>query len=169
MLAAAAATVFALVALAAAKALTVQIAAAGRVVDTTGAVTHEPLAVTGAGRAVYFLSGESTRHAKCTAGCLQIWLPVTVAAGTAPSKAAGLHGALGVWSRAGKRQVTLGGRPLYTFAPDHRAHVATGAGIVSFGGTWHVITTGPRRASAPAPATSTPTTSTATTAHPYGY
>ncbi|HET9102574.1 MAG TPA: hypothetical protein VFN55_04420 [Solirubrobacteraceae bacterium] len=168
VLAAAALVVIVVVAFAAAKALTLQIAAAGRVVNTSGASTSEPLAVTGSGRAVYFLSGESPRHPKCTASCLQIWLPVTVPAGTAPSKASGLHGALGVWHRGKLRQVTLAGRPLYTFAADHRAHVATGEGIASFGGTWHVITT--RRTGSRAPAPMTPTTSTtATTSRPYGY
>lgn len=167
VLAGAAATVLVLVAFAAAKALTVQIAAAGRVVDATGGVTREPLAVTGSGRAVYYLSGETSRHPKCTGVCLNVWMPVTVPAGAKPTKASSLPGTLKVWRRGSVRQVTLGGRPLYTFVPDHSAHVATGAGIVSFGGTWHVITT--RKAAAPTPAPVSTTTSTSTSSNPYGY
>ena len=162
ILAAAALTV--VVAFAAAKALTVQIASAGRVVGPAGAVTREPLAVNGSGRVVYFLSGETRRHPKCTGVCLHIWLPVTVPAGTAPSKASTLSGTLGVWRRGSIRQVTLSGHPLYTFVPDRRARVATGAGIVSFGGTWHVITT--RRTVSTAPSATAPTTTTSSTTTP---
>ncbi|HTX45529.1 MAG TPA: hypothetical protein VMD48_04580 [Solirubrobacteraceae bacterium] len=54
-------------------------------------------------------------------------------------------------------QLTLGGRPLYTFAEDGASGQANGNGIKSFGGTWHVIATS---AASDAPATTTTTSAT---------
>jgi predicted lipoprotein with Yx(FWY)xxD motif len=93
------------------------------------------------GFAVYSLTGDSKRHPKCTKAnrCFRVWLPVTVSSPKRLSKAPGVKGKLGTWRRNGFIQVTLGGHPLYRFARDTREGAATGDGIRSFGGTWHVI------------------------------
>jgi len=121
----------------------------------------ESIVVNGRGVTVYDLSGETTRHVLCTManGCLSFWFPVKVASGKAKlSKGPGVRGKLGTWHRNGFFQVTLGGHPLYTFKLDNnKKGSATGEGIVSFGGTWHVL-----RASAASKATNTTTTSSTT-------
>lgn len=116
----------------------------------------------GKGLTVYDLSGESAHHALCTSanGCLRFWFPVTVASSKSRVTAApGVKGKLGLWHRSGFFQVTLAGHPLYTFKLDNKTKgKTTGEGVVSFGGTWHVL-----KASAATKGTNSPTTSTSTT------
>jgi predicted lipoprotein with Yx(FWY)xxD motif len=137
----------ALIGVAGAKTFTLHAAADGNVVDAHGF-------------AVYRLSGDSRRHPECTKknGCFAIWRPLTVASSKRPSKGAGVKGKLGVWHRNGFAQVTLGGHPLYRFVRDTHRGVATGDGIRSFGGTWHVI----RAAGSTGSPTTTMTTQTTT-------
>ena len=57
----------------------------------------------------------------------------------------GIKGKLGSFMNHGTRQVTLGGKPLYYFAPDIRAHnkkQATGDELKTFGSIWHIVTVG---------------------------
>jgi hypothetical protein len=72
---------------------------------------------------------------------LKFWFPVTVSSAKKLTAAPGVKGKLGVWHRNGFFQATLRGRPLYTFIGDSKKAVATGEGIKSFGGTWHLIKT----------------------------
>ena len=115
-----------------------------------------------AGDTVYALSGNTTRHPKCTKGngCQKAWMPVTVTGSAAPTKPSNVSGRVGVWRHGGIRQVTLNGHPLYTFIGDTAAGTATGAGIHSFGGTWNVIQTPaaltPQAPTTPAPAPTPP-------------
>jgi predicted lipoprotein with Yx(FWY)xxD motif len=131
--------------------------------SVNGQTSPENLLTNASGSAVYTLSGDSIHHAKCTAanGCFKVWRPVKVASARRLSKAPGINGKLGVWRRDGLLQVTLGGHPLYTFAGDSQRDAATGNGIHSFGGTWHVIKTNATGATttptAPAAPTPTPT------------
>ena len=62
--------------------------------------------------------------------------------------------------------MTLNGIPLYRFSLDAHAGQATGQGIKSFGGTWHVVKTGAAKASTTTTTTTTtmpPSTSTTST------
>jgi predicted lipoprotein with Yx(FWY)xxD motif len=117
------------------------------------------------GRAVYSLSGETSRHFKCTQAnqCFSAWKPVTVAKGAKLTKAPGIKGKLGTVKRSinGRKQLQLllGGHPLYTFIPDTHG-VAAGDGLHSFGGTWKAEL---------ASKLSTMTTSTMTTTPTYTY
>jgi predicted lipoprotein with Yx(FWY)xxD motif len=137
----------------------------------TVAGTPENVVATTRGLTVYTLSGESTRHLKCTKanGCFAAWIPVTT---TKPANAlgstSGIHGALGELRRNGMRQLTLGGRPLYTFVGDGgKPRRGTGQGIASFGGVWHVVATSVSRTMGSSPTT---TTTSSTTSNPYpGY
>jgi predicted lipoprotein with Yx(FWY)xxD motif len=135
---------------------------------TLGLATHVPVktksdtVVTNVhGVTVYTLSGETTRHLECTKAnsCFLFWFPVKVSSARSKLTAAhGIKGKLGTLHRNGFFQVTLAGRPLYTFVGDaNKSRRATGEGIVSFGGTWHVIAV--RTASTH----TTTTTSTSTT------
>jgi predicted lipoprotein with Yx(FWY)xxD motif len=122
----------------------------------------ESIVVNSKGLTVYDLIPETTRRALCKSsnGCLSFWFPVTVSSAKAKLSAApGVKGKLGTWQRNGFLQVTLGGHPLYTFKLDDKKRgKATGEGIASFGGTWHVL-----RASTGKKSTNTPSTSTSTT------
>jgi predicted lipoprotein with Yx(FWY)xxD motif len=63
----------------------------------------------------------------CTGACASVWKPLTLASGT-PSAAAGA-GKVGVVMRSdGMRQVTVAGKPLYTFVKDSPGK-ASGNGV----------------------------------------
>jgi predicted lipoprotein with Yx(FWY)xxD motif len=154
--------------LAVAKSFTLQVAPNAPVTNTSGVTKHEPIAVTSKGFAIYTLTGDTTHHLLCTqqSMCLQFWPPVKVSS-TKVTKAPGIKGKLGTFKRGGFTQLTLNGKPLYMFSGDSQKRAATGEGIVSFGGTWHVIkATASKKA---ANQTTSASTSTGTTTSPYGY
>jgi predicted lipoprotein with Yx(FWY)xxD motif len=99
--------------------------------------------VDSAGKTLYVNEQESNGHLLCTStACTSIWPPLTVSAGTAPTAGSGVTGKLGTVQRAdGTRQVTLAGKPLYTFKVDSAPGQVAGNGAHdSFGGTnftWH--------------------------------
>lgn len=153
-------TAAALVGVALAKSFTLQVARNAKVTDQSGSTKRENIAVAG-GFAVYRLSGDSRQHPECTRanGCFTFWPPVTAGSARKASKASGIGGKLGVWHHDGLFQLTLAGHPLYRFSQDSARDHATGEGIVSFGGTWHVV----KAAGSSSAATTTTTTSTTTT------
>jgi predicted lipoprotein with Yx(FWY)xxD motif len=91
------------------------------------------------GMALYAPDQEKGGKILCTGSCTSIWKPLTIGSG----KPSG-PGGLGVVKRPdGTRQVTAGGRPLYTFAEDSAGKVTGNGAMDSFGGmsfTWHVVT-----------------------------
>lgn len=158
----------ALVGVALAKSFTLQVAKGAKVTNTLSQSTAENIIVNSRGRAVYALTGDSKGHPECTkpSGCFQFWPPVKVSSAKQLSKATGIRGQLGVWHRNGFLQVTLAGHPLYTFGGDTHKDAATGEGIKSFGGTWHVakaINTGANTMTTGTTTTSTGTTTGTTT------
>jgi predicted lipoprotein with Yx(FWY)xxD motif len=148
------------VAVAVAKTFTLNIAKNAQVTNTAGVRTRENVVVNSRGFAVYALSGDSMHHPKCTKanGCFTFWPPLEVASAKSLSKASAISGKLAVWRRDGFFQVTLAGHPLYKFSGDKHRDAATGEGLRSFHGTWHVSTT---------PSTKTTTTPAGTTTTPY--
>ncbi len=91
------------------------------------------------GMTLYHLSVEQHGKFVCTAGCVKIWAPLTVASGSKPS---GPVGSLGTIRRpGGGLQVTYKGEPLYTFAQDTSAGQANGQGVKDVG-TWTAVRTG---------------------------
>jgi predicted lipoprotein with Yx(FWY)xxD motif len=121
---------------------------------------------TSGGFTVYDLTGDSKAHPECKASnmCFTFWPPVKVSSAKQLSKAPGINGKLGVWKRNGFNQVTLNGHPLYRFSGDSRKGTASGEGIKSFGGTWHVIkASGSSGGSGGTTNTGTGTTGTTTT------
>jgi hypothetical protein len=90
------------------------------------------------------------------------WPPVTVSSPRKLTKAAGIKGTLGTWHRNGFFQVTLNGHPLYTFSQDHQRRAATGEGLNTFGGIWHVLRPATTRVSSGGTMTSSSSTSTST-------
>ncbi len=152
----------ALVGVALAKTVTLQVAKNARVTNQSGTTKTQNIVVNARGFALYTLTGDSKSHPKCTKAnhCFSFWPPLTVSSAKQLSKAPGIKGKLGVWHRNGFFQVTLAGHPVYRFAPDTQRHHATGEGVVSFGGTWHVQKPGATSGSATMPTTTMPTTTT---------
>lgn len=161
----------ALVGVALAKTLTLQVAKNARVTNQSGMTKIENIAVNSRGFAVYMLSGDSKSHPKCIKanGCFSFWPPLRVSSAKQLSKATGIKGRLGVWHRDGFSQVTLAGHPLYRYAGDSQRRSATGEDIVSFGGTWHVEKAAGSSAGAMAPAPTTTMTSTTSCLYPPCY
>lgn len=155
-----------------AKTFTLRVAHNASVTNASGSTFTETIAVNPHGRAVYLLTGDSRSHPKCTKanGCFQFWLPVTVGASKKPSKAPGIKHRLRTWHRSGLTQLVLGGHPLYTYIGDHQRDAATGEGIKTFGGTWHVIrASGGSSGTGTTPGSSSSTTMPSTTTTPCFY
>jgi predicted lipoprotein with Yx(FWY)xxD motif len=137
----------------------------------SNATIGKTIVVNGHGLTVYELRPETSTHLLCTsAQCLKFWPFVTVSSRTAKlTKTAAVNGKLGILHRNGKFQVTLAGRPLYRFAGDAaKPGAASGQGIKAFGGTWHVVVTGPASTSGAATTTMTTDTTTTSTTPPTG-
>ena len=100
--------------------------------------------VDGGGKALYAADVEADGSIKCVDACESFWKPLTIASGM--PKAAGDVGKVGVIKRPdGRRQVTVGGMPLYTFADDSAGQIK-GIGFQDdFGGrhfTWDAMLAG---------------------------
>ena len=98
--------------------------------------------VNDSGDALYTPNLEASGKILCATGCTSFWKPLTVS-GAKPTTPAGV-GTLGVINRPdGGRQVTINGKPLYTFSQDSPGK-ATGNGFADqFGGhhfMWHLVT-----------------------------
>jgi predicted lipoprotein with Yx(FWY)xxD motif len=117
---------------------------------TTSAATVSVQTLNGAkvlvdstGKALYMNDQDTSGNPKCVASdCVKIWVPLTVSAGQKPSAGPGVNGTVGTVAVAGgKDQVTLNGKPLYTFALDGGAGQSHGNGFKdNFDGTafsWH--------------------------------
>jgi predicted lipoprotein with Yx(FWY)xxD motif len=111
------------------------------------------------GAALYTNDQDSGGKPKCVSSdCTAIWIPLSVPAGQQPSAAAGVGGTIAtVALPSGKDQVTLNGKPLYTFALDAQPGQVHGNGVGdSFAGThftWHsAVPAGATAPSAPASA-----------------
>jgi predicted lipoprotein with Yx(FWY)xxD motif len=80
----------------------------------------------------------------CTGACTSFWMPLTIDSGK-PTGASGV-GTLGVVKRPdGTRQVTVGGKPVYTFSQDSAGKVTGNGFSDAFGGhhfTWTVASAG---------------------------
>ncbi len=98
------------------------------------------------GRALYFSDEESGGQVVCSSSdCTAIWLPLTTAGGEPPTGPEAVSGRLDTLMRPdGMTQVTLDGKPLYTFSLDEGPGTITGDGLQdSFSDgsfTWHVAT-----------------------------
>jgi predicted lipoprotein with Yx(FWY)xxD motif len=117
----------------------------------------ETIVVNSRGRTVYELQPETVHHLLCArSDCTIVW-PIVAAPATGKLSAGpGVKGRLGRLRRGKRFQLTLDGRPLYTFLGDTGRGQTHGDNIESFNGKWHVVT-------ATVGATTTTTTVTTTT------
>ncbi len=92
--------------------------------------------VDASGRTLYMFGKDTAGSGKsaCTGGCVTAWPPVLA---TGAPTATGVTGTLGtIDTPDGKKQVTLNGWPLYTYAKDAKAGDTTGQGV---GQVWYVV------------------------------
>jgi predicted lipoprotein with Yx(FWY)xxD motif len=111
--------------------------------SSADAALGKPVVISSAGRTLYALIPETSKHLLCkSAECFKVWPPVTVRSSKVKLKAVtGVQGHLGILKRSnGTLQVTLRGEPLYRFSGDSAKGQAHGQGIESFGGKWHAVT-----------------------------
>ncbi|WP_116952227.1 COG4315 family predicted lipoprotein [Jiangella endophytica] len=98
------------------------------------------------GNTLYTTDAEADGTVHCTDGCTDFWPPVAATQSDVPSGVAGVTGTFAVVDRPdGSEQLTLDGKPLYTFAEDSGPGSFTGDGFEDdFQGThfiWHAVTT----------------------------
>jgi predicted lipoprotein with Yx(FWY)xxD motif len=123
-------------------------------------ISGSTMLVNSTGSALYTNDQDSSGKPKCVShGCTAVWVPLTVPSGLSPTAAPGVGGTIAVVALSGgKNQVTMNGRPLYTFALDGVPGQAHGNGAQdTFDGvhfSWHSAV--PAGAKAPAPAASAP-------------
>jgi predicted lipoprotein with Yx(FWY)xxD motif len=93
------------------------------------------------GKTLYTPEQEADGQVLCTGACTTFWMPLVLDAG-APTAAPGVA-TLGVINRPdGTRQVTEGGRPLYTFSQESPGEVKGDGFADEFGSqrfTWHAV------------------------------
>jgi predicted lipoprotein with Yx(FWY)xxD motif len=105
-------------------------------------VNGQQVLVDQTGAALYVNDQDGAQPRCVSSDCNAIWTPLTVPGGTRPTAGSGVTGTIATVQRPdGSRQVTLSGKPLYTFSFDHGAGHVTGNGQQdSFAGTnftWH--------------------------------
>ncbi len=83
---------------------------------------------------LYFLSVDTPAGAKCTGGCLSVWLPIV------PSSGSHAQDGFTIVARSDgtSKQWDYKNHPLYMYAGDSGPDQAHGEGIPFAGGTWHV-------------------------------
>ncbi|MBA8989404.1 putative lipoprotein with Yx(FWY)xxD motif [Curtobacterium pusillum] len=103
----------------------------------TASTSLGTVVVDGKGMTAYFYdqdvkgSGKST----CTGGCAAAW--PAIESDTAKPAVSGVTGTVGTITGVdGKLQVTVDGRPIYTYAADSKAGDVTGQGV---GGVWYAV------------------------------
>jgi predicted lipoprotein with Yx(FWY)xxD motif len=114
--------------------------ASGKTVSVASVGDAGRVLVDSSGQALYASDQEASGKVMCTGSCLSFWKPLTTK--TAPTES-GVSGKVGTLMRPddGAQQVTLNGKPLYTFVQDSPGE-ATGDGFQdAFNGqqfTWNV-------------------------------
>lgn len=113
--------------------------------------------VTSNGMALYTPVQEANGMIHCTGSCTAIWVPLTP--GASKVTASGNAGTLAVLRRPdGTKQVTVDGKPVYTFAEDSPGQVNGNGASDSFNGqsfTWHAVLAGGKPASGSASTSTT--------------
>jgi predicted lipoprotein with Yx(FWY)xxD motif len=100
------------------------------------------IVVNAKGLTLYVLDPETKSKLLCTSSdCLAAWPLATVKSTAKLVKGSGVSGKLAKIKRGKKYQLTLGGKPLYTFTGESKGD-AGGEGLKSFGGTWKVVSAG---------------------------
>ena len=91
------------------------------------------------GRTLYAFDKDRNGTSACDTACATYWPPLV--ARMTPHGGEGLHQSLLglIRRRDGRRQVTYGGHPLYTFVGDKASGQTTGQRLTNFGAEWYVV------------------------------
>jgi predicted lipoprotein with Yx(FWY)xxD motif len=110
---------------------------------STGSAGGNTVLTNSAARTLYYLTSEQGGHDACTSvpGCAGTWPAVAPPSGGSPTVGSGVTGTLAVISASdGTMEVTLNGWPLHSYAGDTGSGQATGEGLMTGSGVWHVAT-----------------------------
>jgi predicted lipoprotein with Yx(FWY)xxD motif len=111
----------------------------GATVITTATSSAGTFLIDASGRAVYLWVKDTGDASTCTGACAGAWPPVT-ATGTVTASGGASASDLGTITRSdGTKQVTYDGHPLYYYAGDSGAGMASGQGSDSFGAKWWLV------------------------------
>jgi len=111
----------------------------GPTVITTATTSAGSVLTDGSGRAVYLWVKDTGTTSTCSGACAGAWPPVT-ATGTVTASGSAVASDLGTTTRSdGTKQVTYDGHPLYYYAGDSAAGMASGQGSDSFGAKWWLV------------------------------
>jgi predicted lipoprotein with Yx(FWY)xxD motif len=93
----------------------------------------------GQGRTLYVFAGDTGPASMCSGACATNWPPYL--ATKKPAGGGGVSaGSITLVKRAdGKKQVALGGHPLYYFAGDQASGQMNGQGVDEFGAKWWAV------------------------------
>ena len=95
--------------------------------------------VDGKGRTIYMFAADSGGKSACTGSCLTYWPPVPAPA-TLPSALTGVTAPIASITRDdGTKQLTVDGRPVYTYVGDKDPGATSGQGLNLSGGLWWVL------------------------------
>jgi predicted lipoprotein with Yx(FWY)xxD motif len=94
--------------------------------------------VDGRGHTLYLFEKDKGMASSCYGACASVWPPLTTGR---HATGAGLRHARLATSRRhdGKTEVTVDGRPVYTYAGDRRPGDVTGQGLDQFGAEWYAL------------------------------
>jgi predicted lipoprotein with Yx(FWY)xxD motif len=98
------------------------------------------IVVDGPARTLYLFEKDKNGKSSCSGACAKAWPPLLTKG--KPKVGTGAQASrLGTTKRSdGTTQVTYGGHPLYTFAPDKNTPGSTkGQGVDGFGAEWYVV------------------------------
>jgi predicted lipoprotein with Yx(FWY)xxD motif len=114
-------------------------ASAGGTVITTAKSSAGTVLTNGSGKAVYLWAKDTGDMSNCNGACAGAWPPVTTT-GTATAAGGATASDIGTITRSdGTKQVTYDGHPLYYFAGDSGAGMASGQGSDGFGAKWWLV------------------------------
>jgi len=95
--------------------------------------------VDGSGKTVYEFANDKANTSTCTGSCASVWPPVA-APTPLPTSLPGVPGAIGMTDRSdGGKQLTVAGRPVYTFTGDGAPGQTNGQNKNLNGGVWTVL------------------------------
>ena len=113
--------------------------ASGGTVIKTATASGSTFLVDGSGHAVYLWTKDTGNTSNCSGACAGAWPPVT-ASGMVTASGGATASDLGTITRSdGTKQVTYDGHPLYYFAGDSGAGMASGQGSDGFGSKWWLV------------------------------
>ncbi len=110
---------------------------AANVVAKVGSSSLGKIVVNGKGMTAYFfdLDKANSGVSACSGTCATYWPAIT--SSSAKPNVSGISGPVGtIVITGGKHQVTISGRPIYTYAPDKAPGQVKGQGVQ---GVWYVV------------------------------